>query len=101
MRNKSYKITKLERNRKSIITNDLEHCYVCGSRKQHLHEIYYGNNRNNSLIYDMVMPICFECHHRIHNDIEMDLYYKKLFQKEFEKTHTREKFIKIFYKSYL
>ena len=30
MHNKSKKLTKLERNRSSVFTNDLEHCYLCG-----------------------------------------------------------------------
>ena len=101
MKNKSNKLAKLERSRTSIITNDLSHCFVCGMRKQHLHEIFYGKNRLNSIKHGMVIPICFNCHTRIHNDIDMDLYYKKLFQKEYEKTHTRDEFISIFYRNYL
>lgn len=33
MKSKSNKLAKLERNRKSIFTDDLEHCYLCGKAK--------------------------------------------------------------------
>ncbi len=36
MKNKTYKLAKLERNRFSIITNDLEHCILCGCHKENL-----------------------------------------------------------------
>ena len=42
------KITRLERMRYSILTKDLDHCYICGSIKHSIHEIYYGKNRVNS-----------------------------------------------------
>ena len=37
MRNKSNKLAKLERKRKSVFTEDLEHCYICGKKKNDLH----------------------------------------------------------------
>ena len=39
---KSNKISKLERNRFSILTNDLEHCILCGQKKDNLHEVFGG-----------------------------------------------------------
>ena len=33
IKKKSKKLAKLEKNRFSIITKDLEHCYLCGSKK--------------------------------------------------------------------
>ena len=101
MKQRTNKLARLEKNRKSIITEDLTHCIICGNLKQHLHEVFYGRNRLNSIKYGMVMPICFNCHKTIHNNIDMDMYYKMLFQKEYEKTHTRDEFISIFYKNYL
>lgn len=105
MHNKSKKITKLERNRSSIFTNDLEHCYLCSKPKEHLHEILYGKNRINSIKYNFVIPLCAN-HHTgkdgIHFNKNLDLYYKQLCQIYFEKNiGSSEEFIKIFGKNYL
>lgn len=37
----------------------------------------------------------------VHFNIELDRALKKIYQSEFEKTHTREDFIKLIGKSYL
>ena len=47
--------TKLERNRFSILTNDLDHCIICGDKKDHLHEVFFGRNRTNSIKYGLVI----------------------------------------------
>ena len=102
---KSSKISKLERNRTSIFTDDLEHCIVCGNNKDNLHEIIYGKNRLNSMKYGFVIPLCFNHHvgnRGIHYNRELDLYYKKKCQEYFENNiGNRLEFIKIFGKSYL
>lgn len=56
MHNKSKKLTKLERNRASVFTDDLEHCYLCGKKKNDLHEIFGGRNRLNSIKYNLAFP---------------------------------------------
>ena len=105
MKNKSNKLAKLERNRKSVFTDDLEHCYICGRKKEHIHEIIYGKNRLNSIKYNFVIPLCAN-HHTgkdgIHFSKELDLYYKRLCQIYFENNlGDRTDFIKIFGRSYL
>ena len=40
IKKKSGRLAKLERNRHSIITDDLKHCYICGAKKEDLHEIF-------------------------------------------------------------
>lgn len=105
MHNKSKKLTKLERNRTSVFTDDLEHCYLCGKPREHLHEIIYGKNRVNSIKYNFVLPLCAN-HHTgkdgIHFNKELDLYYKRLCQIYFENNiGNRTEFIKIFGRSYL
>ena len=99
------KITKLERNRTSIFTDDLDHCIVCGNNKDNLHEIIYGKNRLNSMKYGFVIPLCFNHHvgnRGIHNNRELDLYYKRKCQEYFENNiGSRLEFIRIFGKSYL
>lgn len=102
---KSSKISKLERNRTSIFTDDLEHCIICGNKKDNLHEIIYGKNRLNSMKYGFVIPLCFNHHvgnRGIHNNRELDLYYKRKCQEYFENNiGSRLEFIRIFGKSYL
>ena len=101
IKNKTKKLAKLEKNRKSIFTTDLTHCIICGRKKEHLHEVYSGSFRLRSIKNDMVIPLCFEHHREIHNNIKLSLYYKQLCQKLYEKNHSREEFIKIFGRNYL
>ena len=105
MKQRSNKLAKLERERKSLFTDDLEHCILCGKPREHLHEIIYGKNRINSIKYNFVIPLCAN-HHTgkdgIHFNSELDLYYKRLCQIYFEKNiGNRIEFIKIFGRSYL
>lgn len=96
-------MSKLEKNRFSILTNDLTKCFICGSPKQELHEIYFGKNRTNSMLFGCVVPLCFE-HHRgnfgVHHDHKLDLYLKQLCQEKFEQIYPIP-FESIFYKNYL
>lgn len=96
---KSSKLIKLEKNRFSIITDNLNICIICNNSKNHLHEVYFGNNRQNSMKYGCVIPLCFNCHNMIHNNIDLDLYWKKKMQIKFEETYD-EDFLSIFYKNY-
>ena len=105
MHNKSKKLTKLERNRFSVFTDDMEVCILCGRPKEHIHEIIYGKNRLNSIKYNFVIPLCAN-HHTgkdgIHFNSELDLYYKRLCQIYFENNlGDRTDFIKISGRSYL
>lgn len=97
-------MSKLEKNRFSILTNNLNKCYICGLPKQELHEIYFGKNRINSMIYGCVVPLCYQ-HHRgnsgVHNNHQLDLKLKQLCQIQFEKTYPTLNFMSIFYKNYL
>ena len=95
------KTKSLENKRISILTNNLNVCVVCGKPKQHIHEIYFGKNRRNSMIYGFCIPLCLNCHNRIHNNIELDLKYKQLCQKEYEKDHSRDDFMNIIKRNYL
>lgn len=101
MKYKSNKIKKLERNRWSIITDDLSRCYECGKPAVNLHEVYEGSYRVRSMENGMVLPLCYQCHIKIHYDRNLALKYKMMFQKKFEESHTRDEFIDLFVKSYL
>lgn len=101
MKKKSNKLAKLERNRFSIITTDLEHCYLCGNKKQELHELIEGKNRQVSMKYGLVIPICRKCHEIVTNDKTLQDKLHKVAQKEFKKHYKTENFVQVFGKNYL
>ena len=100
MKLKSSKLAKLERNRFSIITNNLSYCIVCGKPKQDLNEIFGGRNRQNSMKYGLVIPMCRRCHREYTDNVEMQLKWKKLGQEKFNECYD-EDFIDIFKRNYL
>ena len=109
MKKKTYKLTKMEKNRKSILTDDLEHCIECGSSPAHLHEVFFGRNRQQSIIYGCVIPLC-DHHHTnntfgsaIHYSSEMCLKWHKKAELEWMAFYdkTEEDFIKVFGRSYI
>lgn len=100
MKVKSKKLAKLERDRFSILTYDLTRCIICGMPKQDLNEIYPGRNRQNSMKWGLVIPMCRKCHTEYTNNREMQLKWMKLGQKKFEELY-EEDFIDIFKRNYL
>lgn len=98
---KNKTISKLERNRFSILTNDLTVCIICGNKKEHLHEVFPGRNRSNSMKYGCVIPLCANHHREIHNNIELATYYKVVSQQRFNEVYPYLSFIGIFKKNYL
>lgn len=101
MRNKTYKLKKLEKNRYSILTNDMEHCYICKSPFVDIHEIYGGSNRKVSMANRFCVPLCIEHHKFATLNADASNYLKQKCQHEFEKTHTRDDFIKLIGRNYL
>ena len=88
------------------ILNNLDKCYFCGKPAQCIHEVYYGTaNRRISIQNGFCVGLCHGEHNlytkSVHNDRKMDLELKQLYQKEYEKSHTREEFTKLIGKSYL
>ena len=98
MKKKSNKLAKLERQRdKDLIKSGI--CENCGKYSQRLdpHEVYGGSNRKRSIKYKFIKLLCRECHsnENIINQLRIDT------QKEYEKSHTKEEFIKLIGKSYI
>lgn len=91
---------------KSMIQNEKE-CFVCKTiYNLHNHHIFYGTaNRRLSEKYGLKVWLCGNHHNLsnegVHFNRKLDLYIKKIGQAAFEKTHTREEFMKIFGKNYL
>ena len=102
LRKKSAKLAKLERNRYSVFTDDLEHCIICKRKKNHLHEIFFGSNRKKSMQYGFVIPLCSTCHSEMHINKEWQEYWHVKGQEYWERfIGSREEFIEVFGKSYL
>ncbi len=98
IKKKSSKLAKLERQRDKNLTKE-GICEYCGNYSKRLdpHEVFGGSNRQRSIKHKFVKLVCPRCHsnENIINQLRIDT------QKRYEKTHTREEFIKIIGKSYL
>lgn len=103
MHNKSKKLTKLERNRYSVFSNDTKKCYLCDSKyKLTWHEIYSGRNRQNSMKYGLCLRMCLNCHSREQENSQFNDYWHKQGQLYWEENiGSREEFIKAFRRNYL
>ena len=97
------KITKLERERFSILTNNLNQCIIpeCENKKEHLHEVFPGRNRSNSMKYGCVIPLCEKHHREIHLNSLLSKHYKVLAQQRFIEVYPYLSFIEIFKRNYL
>lgn len=95
-------IKKLERNRFSVFTEDLQYCIICGSKKDNLHEIFFGRNRIKSMELGFVIPLCYEHHMEMHRNHEWQEFWHKKGQLYYENhLGSRNEFIHSFGKSYL
>ena len=102
MHNKSKKLTKLEKNMKSVFTENLEYCCLCGKKKNDLHEVFGGRNRINSIKYNFILPLCRECHSSNQNNPIFNDYWHKQGQLYWEENiGSREEFIRVFRRNYL
>lgn len=101
IKKKTRKLINLENNRFSLLTKNLEKCYLCVNRKEDLHEVYGGCNRVVSMKNGFVIPICRICHRILTDNPEKQERLQIKMQKEYEKTHTREEFIKLIKRNYI
>lgn len=79
LNNRTTRQSKLEKSRTaSLFTENLNVCYLCGCKKEHLHEVFFGRNRVNSIKYGLFIPVCEKCHRKCHNDADLiDSLHKK------------------------
>ena len=89
---------------KSIMTKNMEVCFLCGSRKcTEIHHIYSGPFRKKSTKYGMVVPLCYECHrgtNGVHsNRAKMDKL-RALGQRKFQEVYPNIDFLKTFGRNY-
>ena len=103
MKRKTSKLRKLEKNRYSVFFDSLSMCMNCGSMYQITkHEIFSGRNRQNSMKYGFVLPLCERCHEQLQENREFTDKWHIKGQHYFEENYgSREEFIKIFRINYL
>lgn len=102
IKRQSNKQRKLESKRSSIITDNLNVCYICGQkRKDELHEVFGGCNRKKSMEWGLVIPICRLCHLEWDVNEETRKKYRQEAQQIFEKKHSYELFMAEFRRNYL
>lgn len=107
IKKKTTKLAKLERERFSLFTDDLDHCIICGKSPINKHEIFFGaKNRTNSIKYGLVIPLCTAEHHNqvgctgIHFNKELREYWQAKGQEKFEEVYPDLSFKDIFGKNY-
>lgn len=96
MINKSSKLRKLENNRYSLFTDDLEHCIICHCTGVDMNEVFMGRNRLNSIKYGMCIPLCRFHHQQYHLDRGMQLYWMELGRKKFIEHYSAELWLETF-----
>ena len=102
LKKKSNKLKQLESKRYSILTNNLKVCFICNkNKKDDLHEIFGGSNRQKSMQWGLVIPICRECHTKWDTDKSLRRMIQQKAKEEFIKRNTKEKFREEFGKNYV
>ena len=93
--------------RHSILTDDLEHSFLNRERRAEcIHHIYEGTGRRKiSEREGFIVPLTHKEHNMgdesVHFNKELDLWLKRLCQKVYEQTHSREEFIRLIGRNYL
>ena len=100
MKQKSSKLRKLENNRTSIMTDNLKKCMLCENNAVNKHEIFYGRNRQNSMKYGLVMPLCYRCHLSMHRSSILQEIWHVKGQIAFEEHYPELDFLEIFGRNY-
>ena len=93
----------------SVLTDDLQHCYITGSCNVAIHHVFPGTGRRKLCNkYGFVVPLEPALHNMssasVHNNPNtgLDLELKQKCQRYFEEHFgSRQKFIEVFGKSYL
>lgn len=106
LRKKSKKLAKLEKERWSIFTDNEDLCYICYMQGKEVpavnkHEILYGSNRRNSMLYGYVLPVCAKCHRAFHDNHVLTRLWAKQCQKYHEKNYGVGSWMDTFHRNYL
>ena len=74
------KKVKSDAYKQSALTDDLEHCILCGRSPVHMHHIFGGSNRYIATEDDMIVPLCWECHMKLHSEPSQQMRYRFMFE---------------------
>lgn len=91
---------------KSILTDDMEHCFRCGtSQNIQIHHCIHGtSNRKNSDKYGLIVPLCIYHHtgsnDAVHLNADFDRRLKAYAQTKFEEMYPELSFKEIFGKNF-
>lgn len=91
---------------RSRLTDDLEHCFICGMSPVQIHHCIGGCRRKLSDSDGLVVPLCLEHHLDSKNGVHgqntaLKLALMRQAQTAYEKTHSREEFMARYGKNYL
>lgn len=68
----------------SIMTDDMDACYVCGRPATDYHHCMHGPDKKLSEKYGLMVPLCRECHNKVHHHGgELDRILKQDAQRAF------------------
>lgn len=72
--------------RYTILVPDFKTCFVCGTSENiHIHEVFFGSNRDKSIADGLCLPLCGYHHNLskdgIHFNKQLDNYVKKQSEK--------------------
>ena len=100
IKKKSYKLAKAEKNRFSIIQDNMSICFFCGRQAQSIHELIGGINRQTSIKYGLCVGACLRCHRILEDNEKIKQKYQVLGQDTFEKKYSHELFMQEFKMNY-
>ena len=96
MKKKSNKLAKAEKNRFSIIQDDMSNCFFCGRQAETIHELIGGMNRQTSIKWGLCVGACLRCHRILEDNQKIKQKYQVLGQDVFEKKYNHELFMQEF-----
>ena len=100
IKKRSYSLAKKEKQRYSIIVKDLDKCVICDKKRDNLHELFFGKNRQKSITYGLVIPLCYSHHVLMHKDSKLQHIWHIIGQTKFEEHYPDLDFLEIFGKNY-
>jgi len=80
----------------SIITDDWEHCILCGGYPDHEHHCLHGSYKELADKFHLVAPLCHNCHEKLHDKSKDDKKLQAKAQEAFEEHYPELDFLKIF-----
>lgn len=87
-----------------MLTGDSDgKCYICGGIPTDVHHCMHGTaNRRIAEQYGLTVHLCRHCHALVHEGmVGYDEMLKQDAQRDFERSHSRDEWMRLFGKNYL